>query len=250
MAAFFKALEMRVLSDVLLEHPTLDLGCSDGISGKIIGELLGYGSVGTGTDLSFGELYRAKSDGNHNSLVQSNAILLPFMDNSFASVLCTELFQAVPDVNAAVSEAARVLQTGGLFIVSIPTDRFDTGLIPDVFLKAVGLKSASKLYRNRLHRRLGQIHRYPESDWLDILRRNGFQIEKKVPFFSLKERRFWSILALYIMRVFGLLKFLRGTIAGKLAEKIVFLILLPFYKNSDGNAGSDGGYFLIVAKKG
>ena len=249
MAAFFKALEMRVLAGAELEQPMLDLGCSDGISGKIIGEMLGFGPVETGTDLAFGELTRAKTDGNHVSLVHADAVRLPFQDGSFQSILCTELFQAVPDVRTGVKEAARVIRKGGRFIVSVPTDKFDAGLVPSRVLNSLGMTRLANEYKTRLHRRLGQIHRYPEREWLGILKENGFTIEKKVPFFERKERRLWSILALYIMRGFGLLKFFRGTILGTFAEKTVFAFLQPFYQQSDGNAGSDGGYFLIIAKK-
>jgi SAM-dependent methyltransferase len=45
---------------------------------------------------------------------------LPFVDNSFDTVLCTELIEHLKDPQVAVQEMARVLKPGGYLILSAP----------------------------------------------------------------------------------------------------------------------------------
>ena len=50
--------------------------------------------------------------------VSGDAMKLPFADESFDTVLCTELLVDVPDANAAISEFARVLKPDGTLITT------------------------------------------------------------------------------------------------------------------------------------
>ncbi len=75
----------------------------------------------TGIDLSEGMLglarARAAELGRAVTLQQGNAHALPFADGLFDTVLCTFGLCAIPDVDAAVGEMARVLRPGGRLIL-------------------------------------------------------------------------------------------------------------------------------------
>jgi len=52
--------------------------------------------------------------------VQASALSLPFREESFDSVLCTEVLEHLSDPQRAVNEIARVLKPGGVALISAP----------------------------------------------------------------------------------------------------------------------------------
>ena len=53
-------------------------------------------------------------------LVQANALQLPFADDSFDKVICSEVLEHIPDYQSALRDIERVLKPGGLFCASVP----------------------------------------------------------------------------------------------------------------------------------
>ena len=106
----------------------LDLGCGEGrhvISAYIEGDV-----HSVGVDLSLDDLRTtldkfadfdepgnaAKSFG----LSSANALQLPFADDTFDKVICSEVLEHIPDYEGALAEIQRVLKPGGLFCASVP----------------------------------------------------------------------------------------------------------------------------------
>ena len=82
--------------------------------------------VVVGSDIAEGMVQRAREvalgRGARNlHVVQADAHHLPFANETFAAVLCTNGLQVIPGVRAAVSELARVLRPGGTLFVSVLT---------------------------------------------------------------------------------------------------------------------------------
>ena len=75
----------------------------------------------TGIDLSEEMLAiartRARELGREVDLRQGDAHALPFADNTFGTVVCTFGLCAIPDIDAALDEMARVLRPGGRLIL-------------------------------------------------------------------------------------------------------------------------------------
>lgn len=92
----------------------LDVGCGTGL----ILRHLPQGS--TGIDLNPRHLARAKTYVPSAHLVQSDAEHIPFEDNSFSTVICTEVLEHLVHPRQALSEIFRVLQPGGRLIGSTP----------------------------------------------------------------------------------------------------------------------------------
>jgi ubiquinone/menaquinone biosynthesis C-methylase UbiE len=62
----------------------------------------------------------ARDEGLSNlTVVQASAHDLPFPDEAFRAVLCTNGLQVIPDLRRAVEELARVLAPGGTLFVSV-----------------------------------------------------------------------------------------------------------------------------------
>ncbi len=54
------------------------------------------------------------------ALSSANALELPFADNTFDKVICSEVLEHIPDYQGALVEIERVLKPGGLFCASVP----------------------------------------------------------------------------------------------------------------------------------
>ena len=50
----------------------------------------------------------------------ADALQIPFQDEAFDIVICSEVLEHIPDHEGAVKEALRVLRTGGILVVSVP----------------------------------------------------------------------------------------------------------------------------------
>jgi ubiquinone/menaquinone biosynthesis C-methylase UbiE len=106
----------------------LDLGCGEGrhvISAYLEGEI-----HSVGVDLSVDDLKTTRDKfnefdvpGNRSAsfgLSSADALNLPFADDTFDKVICSEVLEHIPDYAAALAEIERVLKPGGLFCASVP----------------------------------------------------------------------------------------------------------------------------------
>lgn len=89
----------------------LDVGCG---SSKIIQFL--PGAIGLDYNLSKLRYLRPC----HSRLVHGSIFGLPFADESFETVICSQVIEHIPDTESAVSELLRVLKPGGRLILGTP----------------------------------------------------------------------------------------------------------------------------------
>ena len=105
----------------------LDLGCGEGR--HVISAYLAEKIDAVGVDLSIKDLQTAWArcndfppSGNKKSLLLSvaNGMRLPFPDESFDKLICSEVLEHLPDYHSVLSEIHRVVKQGGILALSVP----------------------------------------------------------------------------------------------------------------------------------
>jgi 2-polyprenyl-3-methyl-5-hydroxy-6-metoxy-1,4-benzoquinol methylase len=109
----------------------LDVGCGDGRISKALKEA-GFNVVGL--DISRTAIEKAKQNFRGiDFLVASPEEKLPFEDENFDSVYCTEVIEHLYDTAVALKEITRVLKKEGLLFISTPYHGFLKNLLITIF---------------------------------------------------------------------------------------------------------------------
>lgn len=105
----------------------LDLGCGEGR--HVISAYLEQEVTSVGVDLSLDDLkttaekftpFKEDNPNKHFALLSANALTLPFADNTFDKIICSEVLEHIPDYEGALKEINRILKPGGLLCASVP----------------------------------------------------------------------------------------------------------------------------------
>ena len=108
------------------QHLVLDAGCGEG---RHCFGCLERGASVVGLDLDFPSLRaasgrlkeRAGELGSVGAMSQGDAFHLPYRDDTFDRVICSEVMEHVHDYVGAARELARVTKPGGKLAITIPT---------------------------------------------------------------------------------------------------------------------------------
>lgn len=107
----------------------LDMGCG---SGRHVGEASRIRDIFViGADRNTGDLVDARNrlnfikncgehGGGKDGLTGADITALPFSDETFHHVICSEVMEHIPDHHLAARELVRVLKPGGNLVVSVP----------------------------------------------------------------------------------------------------------------------------------
>ncbi|MBT4159748.1 MAG: class I SAM-dependent methyltransferase [Gammaproteobacteria bacterium] len=106
----------------------LDLGCGEGrhaISAYMVNHLDAVGVDLSADDLKttrerFGEFVEPENENKSLVISVANAEKLPFSDESFDKVICSEVMEHIPEYRTVIGEINRVLKTGGIAAISVP----------------------------------------------------------------------------------------------------------------------------------
>ncbi|MEO1956735.1 MAG: methyltransferase domain-containing protein [Methylophilaceae bacterium] len=120
------AARAEVISGLVLQQgqKVLDIGSGPGLLVRDIVRSIGPSGSVLGIDLADNMLESASilcSDLSNASFEKGDAMSLPCSDNSFDAVVSTQVYEYVPDLNAALVEFARVLKPGGRGVI-VDTD--------------------------------------------------------------------------------------------------------------------------------
>ncbi|MEO2175056.1 MAG: class I SAM-dependent methyltransferase [bacterium] len=110
------------------DEKILDLGCGEGR--HAITAYMTENVEAVGVDLSledlkttrerFGEFEDPTNMQKSLNISVANGQKLPFADDTFDKVICSEVLEHIPDYRTVLIEINRVLKTGGIFAASVP----------------------------------------------------------------------------------------------------------------------------------
>ncbi len=177
--AFLRAVEASFYQGLELPAPTLDLGCGDGN----FAALTFARALDVGLDPWWAPLREAARWRSHRLRVQADGAAMPFASQSFASAVSNSVLEHIPQVEAVLREAARVLRPGAPFVLTVPNHRFPRLLWGARALRAMGLPRAAQAYGRWFNRISRHAHTDPPQVWARRLVQAGFRIEQQWDYF-------------------------------------------------------------------
>jgi SAM-dependent methyltransferase len=149
-----RTIEARILSEVELPRPILDIGSGDGHFGSV----LFPGGAEVGLDRGLADLAEARGRGVYRLLVAADSGAMPFPDAFFGGVVSNCVFEHIPDVDRTIGEISRVLRPGGVFACTVIGDRFRELLTDERTWRRLGLGRAHRAYIAWFNRKAAHFH--------------------------------------------------------------------------------------------
>lgn len=116
-----KIVQSFLESNSIKNKSVLEIGCGYGSLSVYLSKL---GGKVTGVDISSEAIKISKKNAmlfnQKIKYLESNAINLPFKDNSFDLVVCCDTLEHIPDYNKAIDEIIRVSKSSGKIIITTP----------------------------------------------------------------------------------------------------------------------------------
>ncbi|MGD2178899.1 MAG: class I SAM-dependent methyltransferase, partial [Anaerolineae bacterium] len=188
--ALWRAIEVRVAAEQRYERPLLDLGCGDGLIGQVL-----FGTrrqVDVGLDPWMDQLRRAADSTVYGHVDQADGHAMPYTDRSFATVFSNSVLEHIRDVEPVLREVRRVLEPGGRFIFSVPSDAFRSMLDGYARRLAAGDAAGAEAYAAAVDRRLEHRHYHAPQTWRELLADAGMNLLEATYYIPEEVERFWD----------------------------------------------------------
>jgi SAM-dependent methyltransferase len=185
--AILRAVECKLMGEVPLTPPVLDIGCGDGHFASIAYRRL---PIDVGIDVMARDLAEAASrSGVYRQVMFASATALPFASASFNTVISNCVIEHIPDNGAVLSEISRVLRAGGTFSATLPSEHFPDYLWGATAFRKLGLHRLSRAYGDFFNRISHHYHVYSPWVWREKLSSAGLAVENQVYYFSAAAHR-------------------------------------------------------------
>jgi SAM-dependent methyltransferase len=175
-----RAVEARLLQDVELPKPILDIGCGDGHFASIAFD----SQVDLGIDPFLPSLREAQRRGNYRTLIQSEGASLPLATASLASAMSNSVLEHIPHLLPVLREVGRVLRPTSPLVFTVPNPGYRTQLSVPNALRRIRLKRLGSVYEDWFMWMSRTVNLYYEDEWEMILAEAGFEIERTFRYFS------------------------------------------------------------------
>lgn len=257
--ALWRAVELRAVAQACgdVDHPLLDVGCGDGLIAQILAPM--WGPFDVGLDPWAAPLRQAAACGAYRRVDRADGHALPYADGTFATAFSNSVLEHIPDVEPVLEEVARVLEPGGCFVFSVPSDAFRRMLDGYARAMAAGDPEGAEAYAVEVDERLEHHHYYSPDEWAALLSRAGLTLLDAHYYMPQRAERFWDrmnarygigrrrslwdVLVSRRLRPLGYQGLLRRTVVNVLSKR-----WRPYYE-MDVEPGCEGGGLLITAQR-
>jgi ubiquinone/menaquinone biosynthesis C-methylase UbiE len=249
--ALWRAIEARTLSTLDFPAPMLDFGCGDGLfTEAIFGKQAGI----YGCDIARNELPAAHRSGVYRHGVQfADGHHLPYRDDAFGTVYSNSVIEHIPHPQNVLSELARVLRTGGLLVLTVPSDHFRE-LLDGV--KTAPTKEAAEHYARSVDELFAHHHYHTADEWRVLLSTVSVKLTEVRYYISPETEQLWDRMnrqyGIGKRSLFNLLASPRLRPLGyqPAMAKIVHDRLMPKLRpHYDAKATDRGGGLLVIGRK-
>lgn len=163
----------------------LDFGCGDGFFTGI--SLIGCEQkLDIGLETNSERAIKARKLSIYKEVLVYDGRKIPLNNNSISIVISNSVMEHLSDVETALLEIHRILKRGGIFYVSVMTDRYENNLLGKVFLGDIYLKWMRK---RAYHKNL-----LSKNEWENLFIKNGFKIKSSYAYLDRQSTRLLDLL--------------------------------------------------------
>lgn len=189
--AILRAVECRLMGEIDVVRPVLDIGTGDGHFASIAY----HEPIDVGIDIRSVELNEARDRRPcvYGAVLQATATTLPFADNAFATVVSNCVIEHIADVDDVLREIARVLHPGGTFATTLPSEHFGDFLLVSTVLRRLGAHGLATAYGRFFNRISYHYHVDPPEVWTARLDAVGLDVVDQQYYFSPEAHRAFDL---------------------------------------------------------
>ena len=178
--AITRTLESETLSEQKFDRPILDMGCGDGH----FAEFLFAEPLDVGIDPQEREIEKARKTLAYKEVIVCPGNNIPKKDGSFRTIYSNSTLEHISDVKPVLVEAARLLATDGLMLITIPTDRLQVFTPISRFLRALGLKKKAEVFESFYNNFWKHYSIFSNEEWDKLFNECGLQVVEKREYIS------------------------------------------------------------------
>jgi len=185
----------QALAQITLSGPILDLGCGEGNIARVV---FGDKKVEViGLDDWQEILQQTANSGIYRHLVLADATKMPFESGSFNTVFSNSVIEHIKDLDRLLTEAARILKPEGLFIFTVPSEKFGDSLFFYRLFRKLRLKGLACWYKNKRIDLLQHYHLLSGIQWEDKLKSFSFRVVYMKYYLSRSLLSAWDLTAAF-----------------------------------------------------
>ncbi len=242
--ALLRSIEARMIAQLELPRPILDLGCGDGH----FAQAAFTEPLDVGIDPSPQAIAEAARRGMHRDLKIADSNAMPFPEGAFATVLSNSVVEHIYDIDATLRETRRVLRPGGVFVFTTPSQHFAEYLFFADAFRGLGLKNLATRYENHFNHISHHYRTDSAETWKARLERFGFRVKDWHSYFSRSASHVFDLAHYYSAATLVYKKLLGRWIIAPWRANFFYveLILRRWY---DEPPTADGAYLFFLCER-
>lgn len=156
-----KSCREHLIKETVPGRKFLDVGCGSGDLTRFASKVRARVSIGI--DIATSIVRYARNESNRRAeFTVADAQNLPFKNNQFDTILCTEVLEHIPNPMNTLKELYRVLNANGTVIITTPNEERLSKKIPRSIKRILGARETSEIerykkYAKKMERKMTEL---------------------------------------------------------------------------------------------